>query len=252
MSQQFPNQISIVLDDLVNCNAVFSGFPKHVGVLQRYANHQIEKSFEYLLLAANFGTFTKNRPGFEKQFRSLSDKSWQNGIELIKHITKRGGTHDFSITSNNKTEKKQILDLNELNALALTLDYEKTLALEAHHIHEKYSHAKVQSEYDPEVCINGVQSVYVVRCFVNGVIFSLNDWAKWMVIVMILIFFLVFLLFKQIAHFIEEEFIEDQASTIRKLSGYTNDLKKLLKEYKDTNDVSLSLYLFDEYLAKQE
>jgi len=93
------------------------------------------------------------------------------------------------------------LDLNEINALALTLDYEKTLSLEAHHIHERYSHAKHPTEYDPEV-----------------------------------------------AHFIEEEFIEDQASTIRKLSGYTNDLKKL---FKDTNDISLSLYLFDEYLAKQ-
>lgn len=195
----------IANDDLVNCNAIFSGFPKNVEVLQRYANHQIEKSFEYLLLAANFGTFVKNRPGFEKQFRSLSDKSWGNGIELIKHITKRGGAHDFSVSSSNKTEKKQILDLNELNALALTLDYEKTLALEAHRIHERYSHAKHQPDYDPEV-----------------------------------------------AHFIEEEFIENQATTIRKLSGYTNDLKKLLKEYKDTNDVSLSLYLFDDYLAKQE
>jgi ferritin heavy chain len=192
-------------DDLLNCNALFSGFPKHVKEIQRYANHQIEKSFEYLLLAANFGTYIKNRPGFEKQFRSLSDKSWGNGIELIKHITKRGGAHDFNAVPNNRTEKKQILDLNELNALALTLDYEKTLALEAHRIHEKYSHARNQAEYDPEI-----------------------------------------------AHFIEEEFIENQAGTIRKLSGYTNDLKKLLKEYKDTNDVSLALYLFDEYLVKQE
>jgi len=190
--------------DLANCNAVYSGFPKHVGVLQRYANHQIEKSFEYLLLAANFGTYVKNRPGFEKQFRGLSDKSWGYGIELIKHITKRGGAHDFSVSSSNKTAPKQILDLNEINALALTLDYEKTLALEAHHIHEKYSHAKHPTEYDPEI-----------------------------------------------VHFLEEELIEDQAGSIRKLSGYTNDLKKLLKEYTDTNDVALSLYMFDEYLGKQ-
>jgi ferritin heavy chain len=192
---------SPVSDELKNCNAIFSGFPRNVGILQRYANHQIEKSFEYLLLATNFGSYVKNRPGFEKQFRSLSDKSWNYGIELIKHITKRGGAHDFSVSSSNKTEKKQILDLNEINALALTLDYEKILSTEAHHIHEKYSHAKHPTEYDPEV-----------------------------------------------AHFIEEEFIEGQASTIRKLSGYTNDLKKL---FKDTSDISLSLYLFDEYLGKQ-
>lgn len=104
-----------------------------------------------MLLSANFGTYVKNRPGFEKTFRALSDKSWNNGIELIKHITKRGGTHDFSVNSSNKTEKKQILDLNEMHALALTLDYEKTLALEAHHIHEKYSHVRHPAEYDPEV-----------------------------------------------------------------------------------------------------
>lgn len=192
-------------DDLIHCNALFSGFHKNQAVLQQYANHQIEKSFEYLLLATNFGTYVKNRPGFEKQFRGLSDKSWNNGIELIKHITKRGGSHDFLIGSSNRTnedsKKKQVLDLNELNALALTLDYEKVLAKEAHHIHERYSHANNQASYDPEV-----------------------------------------------AHFIEEEFIEDQASTIRKLSGYTNDLKQLLK---GTSDVSLSLYLFDEYLSKQ-
>lgn len=95
----------------------------------------------------------KNRPGFEKQFRGLSDKSWNNGIELIKHITKRGGSHDFYVGSNNKTrETKQVLDLNEINALALTLDYEKVLAKEAHHIHERYSHANNQASYDPEVC----------------------------------------------------------------------------------------------------
>jgi len=194
----------IASDDLKNCNAIFSGFPtpKGVEMLQKYANHQIEKSFEYLLLAANFGTFTKNRPGFEKQFRSLADKSWNNGIELIKHITKRGGSHNFAVTSNNKTEKKS-LDLNEMQSLALALDYEKTLSLEAHHVHERYSRAKFPHEYDPEI-----------------------------------------------AHFIEEDFIEGQASTIRKLSGYTNDLKKLIKS-DNVNDVSLALYLFDEYLAKE-
>jgi hypothetical protein len=187
-------------DDLKNCNALYGGFIKNVSMIQEYANEQIEKSFEYLLLAANFGTYVKNRPGFEKQFRGLSDRSWNSGIELIKHITKRGGAHDFAVNSL-KTEKKHFLDLNEISALALTLDYEKTLATKAHRIHERYSHANHPAGYDPEV-----------------------------------------------AHFIEEEFFENQASTIRKLSGYTNDLKKL---FKDTGDISLSLYLFDEYLIKQ-
>ncbi|KAJ6638382.1 Ferritin-1, chloroplastic [Pseudolycoriella hygida] len=196
-------------ENLNDCNALFSGFLKNVVELQKYANHQVEKSFEYLLLAANFGTYVKNRPGFEKQFRALSDKSWENGIKLIKHITKRGGVHDFAANSTYKTEKKPLLGFNEMQSLALALDYEKTLAKEAHHIHQKNAHAQ-HTDYDPEV-----------------------------------------------AHFIEEEFLEYQAGTVRKLSGYTNDLKKLLKEYsseyskKETGDSTLALYLFDEYLAKQ-
>lgn len=147
----FINFIFSLIDDLKNCNALYGGFIRNVSMIQEYANEQIEKSFEYLLLAANFGTYVKNRPGFEKQFRSLSDKSWNNGIELIKHITKRGGSHDFTVNSNTQSDKKHYLDLNEINALALTLDYEKTLAMKAHRIHEKYSHANHKIEYDPEV-----------------------------------------------------------------------------------------------------
>ena len=54
--------------------------------------------------------------------------------------------------------------------------------------------------------------------------------------------------FQQVAHYLEEEFIGQQAGTVRKLSGYTNDLKRLIK---DSPDTSLSVFLFDEYLQKQ-
>jgi len=187
--------------EIKNCNAKFSGYPKKVADLQEYANDYIMKSFDYLLLAANFGTYSKNRPGFEKQFRSLSDKSWNNGIELIKHITMRGVTHNF--TSLNP--KHQIVpEVSEFNALAAALDSERILAQKAHHIHALYTHHHSNPELghrDPEI-----------------------------------------------AHFIEEEFIKDQAITIRKLSGYANDLQNL---FEDSTDISLSLYLFDEYLHKQ-
>lgn len=46
----------------------------------------------------------------------------------------------------------------------------------------------------------------------------------------------------------EENFIEYQSGTIRKLAGYAMDLKKLLTE---SNDGSLAVYLFDEYLQSQ-
>lgn len=112
------------------------------------------KSFDYLLLSANFGTYVKNRPGFEKQFHGLSDTAWNRAIDLIKHITKRGGQHDFytrrSVSVSTPTQRR-ILELSEINALALALDTEKSLATEAHGLHERYSHANHKSRYDAEV-----------------------------------------------------------------------------------------------------
>lgn len=107
-------------------------------------------SFDYLLLSVNFGTYVKNRPGFEKHFRQLSDSSWNRGIDLIKHITKRGGEHSFQ-TPQMKTTDKRILELNEMNSLAFALDAEKSSSLKAHGLHERYSHANHKSTYDAEV-----------------------------------------------------------------------------------------------------
>jgi len=191
-------------DELINCNASFSGFAQNVQHLQAYANEHISKSFDYLLLAANFGTHVKNRPGFEKQFRALSDAAWGNAIKLIKHITKRGGVHDFYTKKSPSvhSQQKRILEVDELNALALALDVEKTMALEAHRLHERYSHANNKAHYDAEI-----------------------------------------------AHYLEEEFIESQAGTVRRFSGYINDLKRLIQNPVSL-DTSLSVYLFDEYLQK--
>ena len=48
-----------------------------------------------------------------------------------------------------------------------------------------------------------------------------------------------------VAHYLEEEFMEKQTETIRKLAGHTNDLKSMLNR-----DAPLSVFLFDEYLSK--
>lgn len=140
---------------MINCNASYSGFAQNIQYLQSYANENIAKSFEYLLLSANFGTYVKNRPGFEKQFRQLSDNAWENAIKLIKHITKRGGAHDFTARKVTTVSKQleRTLELNEINALALALDTEKDLAVEAIRLHERYSHANHKAHYDAEVCI---------------------------------------------------------------------------------------------------
>lgn len=145
--------VELFLDNIDDCSADFSGFSSGVQNLQAYANEQLLKSFDYLLLSANFGTYVKNRPGFEKQFRELSNTAWERSINLIKHITKRGGQHDFftrrQVTVS--TAQKHVLELNEINALAFALDTEKSLSLEAHSLHERYSHANHKAHYDPEV-----------------------------------------------------------------------------------------------------
>lgn len=47
--------------------------------------------------------------------------------------------------------------------------------------------------------------------------------------------------------YLEKNFLHRQAENVRKLAGYTNDLKNLLSENKQA---SLSLFMFDEYLQK--
>nr|AAD50240.1 secreted ferritin G subunit precursor [Calpodes ethlius]AAD50241.1 secreted ferritin G subunit precursor [Calpodes ethlius] len=53
----------------------------------------------------------------------------------------------------------------------------------------------------------------------------------------------------EIAQYLEEEFVEYQAKVIRDLAGHTTDLKKFVVSNKG-QDLSLALYLFDEYLQK--
>lgn len=51
-----------------------------------------------------------------------------------------------------------------------------------------------------------------------------------------------------LAHFLEEEVIEDKIDTVRNLVGHVNDLKKLFKS--EPSLFPLSLYLFDQHLQK--
>lgn len=51
-----------------------------------------------------------------------------------------------------------------------------------------------------------------------------------------------------LAHYLEEEIIEHKTESIRNLVGHVNDLKKIWSEGSDI--YSMSLFLFDQYLAK--
>lgn len=183
--------------DGVNCNAKLAHFTHSVNHLSEFANHQFEVSYKYMLLAAQFNSFVKDRPGFHAHFKALSDRSWKAGEDLIKYMTKRGGHFKFG---RQNQLGDGLSDLTEFQAMATVLDTEKALFDKARVIHEGASHVKQTDKYDPEV-----------------------------------------------AHYMEEEYLGELAATIRKYSGYANDLKNL---YVGSKDINMDNYLFDQYLQK--
>lgn len=181
------------------CNARYAGIDHMEGEMQAYINSQLTKSYEYLLLATHFNSYQKNRPGFNKLYQDLSDRSFDHTIDLMKQLARRGGRIDFNThhESAAKLDKQNLqLEVDELQSLAMALDTEKQLSKGAIHVHTRAMH---EVNRDPEI-----------------------------------------------AQYFEEKFLPTQAHTIRKLSGYANDLAKLL----NNPDPSLALYLFDEYLQK--
>lgn len=131
------------------CNATYGAF-KHAELdLQRLTNEYIIKSYDYLFLGSNFGSFAKHRPGFEKVFKGLSDKAWDNAKDLIGFMSKRGGSHSFKTF----TEKQPPMTyrVNEVEGMAKALDIEKAFAKQTHHIHQRISHANNHLSYDPQV-----------------------------------------------------------------------------------------------------
>ncbi|XP_023945373.1 ferritin light chain isoform X2 [Bicyclus anynana] len=191
---------------LPSCNAVYGNFGRQGNVaneLQAYANLHLRRSYEFLLSSAYYHNYQVNRPGFSKLFRKLADDSWAKTIELIKHVTKRGGTMDFHSRSPQEAteEKNNTIELQELESLARSLDIQKELAERAFFIHQEATRNNHKT-HDPEI-----------------------------------------------AQYLEEEFIEDHAKTIRDLAGHTSDLKQFITS-NGGNDLSVSLFLFDEYLQK--
>ncbi|XP_055848896.1 soma ferritin [Episyrphus balteatus] len=198
-----------------NCNAQYGAIPHIEHHLQSYASQQLSASYDYLLLSTFYNTYQRDRPGFSKLFRSLSDEAFENTIKLIKHVTKRGGVIPFRMHQQVKRgrvpveDDKKTLDFDELPSLSKALDMEKELskkAIELHaHVSVHNSQATKTVTYDPEI-----------------------------------------------TQFLEEEFLGKQSSNIRKLSGYANDLHKIVdRNANGGSSTALGVFLFDEYLQKQ-
>lgn len=131
------------------CSAKYGGISKIEEGLQKFVNDHFTLSFHYLLMATHFDNYNKNRPGFEKLFRGLSDDTWEDGIELIKYITKRGGEMNFNLISY-FNETKPDAELYEYYAVGKALDNHKKLALEAFEV-QKEAANKAKDHHDPEI-----------------------------------------------------------------------------------------------------
>ncbi|KAK9509350.1 hypothetical protein O3M35_006688 [Rhynocoris fuscipes] len=133
--------------EMFNCNANFSGVEQVKTDLQQYVKQHLSQSFQYLLMSTNFGDYEKNRLGFSKLYRKLSDSTWDDAIDLIKYITKRGGTMQFDVEAppepNRALTNNTNMNMHELESLSRALDMYKSLAEKAHHIHSEVTRRKV-------------------------------------------------------------------------------------------------------------
>ncbi|XP_065226716.1 ferritin light chain-like isoform X1 [Planococcus citri] len=178
-----------------NCTAKYGATHTVLKDLQNYANLHITRNWQFMLMSSHFNNYVKNREGFGKLYKKYSDKSWEDSIELIKYMAKRGGAHDFKyrkempseILSNTLVWGTPVLELDELPSLAKALGMWKTVAEEAHYIHGEISNHR-QGYHDPET-----------------------------------------------SSYIENEFAHEHAEIIRELAGHTNDLKRLVHETPDSS-----------------
>lgn len=81
---------------MANCDAKYGAIDGLESGLQAYANAHINASFEFLLMSTHFGNYDANRDGFKGLYRKLSDKAWNDAIDIIKFIAKRGGRMNFA------------------------------------------------------------------------------------------------------------------------------------------------------------
>ncbi|KAM7361011.1 ferritin light chain-like [Cochliomyia hominivorax] len=186
--------------DLPICHSRHDGIDHIEPEVQTYINSQLTKSYEYFLLSTHFNSYQKNRPGFQKLYQSLSDRAFDDTIELIKQLSRRGGKANFNVVHESPAEIRRSplsLEVDELHSLAMALDNEKQLANGAVHVHTRSLHSV---ERDPEM-----------------------------------------------GNYFAGKFLTKQAENVRKLSGYVNDLAKMMNQ----PDPTLAVHLFDEYLLKQ-
>lgn len=205
------------------CSPLYGAVDKRASQLRKFIKEHIGNSFEYLLQWANFNNYKKDREGFAKLYRQLSDETWEDAIKLTKYLGKRGVELDFEeLIYSTPVQKYGTVPFGkaraetEISSLAKVLDLHKQLAISGNELHE--SAVKHDALFKDQTGTD-VKRQHDV----------------------------------ELAHFIEEEFSQKHAQTVRNLAGHSNDLQRLLTESQDEKRPEPSgfyVHLFDEYLRK--
>lgn len=170
--------------------------------LRIFTSKMVDKSFKFLFMSSSFNKHDMDRPGFKKLYRKISDKAWEDALDLVKYQNRRGSERGY--LGDEKVNDKlfsNMLDASELLSLKTALDFEKTMAKNAHNIHKKVSHdhhihgATTKSiNYDPDV-----------------------------------------------AHYLDEKIINYQSGVIRDLAGYVQTLKNFDND-KTAGDLGVHIF----------
>nr|XP_012223730.1 PREDICTED: uncharacterized protein LOC105672991 [Linepithema humile] len=194
---------SKTLTNSENCNAKYGNIDELQEKVQEYINANIQKSFNFLLMSTYFGNFFESRDGLKGLYRKISDKSWQEAIELSKYLAHRGSMIKLTVNPHNQVDDSKY-ELNEVASLAKALEHQKELADKALNLHDKALHSHRLNDKNTE----------------NTIPQRVND--------------------AGLAHYIVEHFVEPLTESIRQLAGYTNDLKRMLAA--DSYPVSVYLF----------
>jgi ferritin heavy chain len=137
--------------DLQNCNAKYGHVGGVMKDLQNYANVHITRNWQFLLMSTHFKNFQTQRHGLADLYKEYSDKAWHDTIELIKYITKRGGSMDFAYKKQSSSPVEiENYEMSEIHSLSKSLDIWKNVAVEAHSIHGEAARRR-DIYHDPEV-----------------------------------------------------------------------------------------------------
>ncbi|XP_062558881.1 ferritin light chain-like [Armigeres subalbatus] len=142
--------------DTKKCTARFSGYRYVTSEISDLTTQLLDQSFDFLFLSTAFNQHIKNRPGFEKVYRKISDQAWSDTMSLMKYQSKRGQrasfNPDYKYANHELRALSDPLLAEEHSSLKLALEYEKLVAEVTHAIHKKSSVAHQHpAQYDPDV-----------------------------------------------------------------------------------------------------